>query len=442
MRMLLEDPPNRAAEYLEQLHQHIGPRFARTEPRERALIYLRGLLSPVQRRNGWQLAAQGGEKYPDGMQRLLSSARWNADLVRDDLCEFVLGHAADRDSALIINRWQFHKKGSRSVGVHRRKPREGRRTENVQTGIFLTYASRRGQMLVDRELYLPGNWIADLSRRRSAHVPDSLRYRSPSELSATMIARTFAAGAPAKWVTTSSPEVTGPRLRSFLERSRVRFVVAVNPDERVPLVTQQGVLTLPVARAAEQVPPEFWAPLPHQLGSAVRPTPGRVWSRVRLVSVDPTRTARWLLLHRNHSTASEVHAYLCSAAPTTSLPELAATAVLAESNDAAIEAACRTVGLDQYEVRQWNGWYRYTTLAMAAFDCIVLADGDAASADAPLGAAPRIPRQTRHDTVPSRGPTPWPRRPLTENDQEERCPTTSRSSLARYDVPGRRCATR
>ncbi len=440
--MPLEDHLNHAVDYLEQLHRQIGPRFARAEPRERALTYLRGLLSPVRRRNGWQLAAQGGEKYPDGMQRLLNSARWNADLVRDDLREFVLGHAADRDSALIINRWQFHKKGSRSVGVHRRKLEESRRSENVQIGIFLTYASRRGQMLIDRELYLPHNWIADLARRRSAHVPDTRRYRSPAELSAAMIARTFAAGAPAKWVTTSSPEVTGPRLRSFLERNRVRFVVALSPDEQVPLVTQRGVLTLPVARAAEQIPADVWAPLPRQLGSPVRPTPGRMWSGLRLVSADPARTARWLLLHRNQSTAGEVHAYLCSAPPATALPELAAVAVLAESNDMAIEAACHTVGLDQYEVRQWNGWYRYTTLAMAAFDCIVLADGDAVPADAPRGVAPRIPRQATCGGVSSRGPTPLPRRPLTDDDLEERCQTTSRNSLERYDVPGRRCATR
>ena len=68
---------------LERLHARIAHHFARPEPRRRALAYLKGIVSSVERKNGWQLAENAGESRPDGMQRLLNSAVWDADLVRD-----------------------------------------------------------------------------------------------------------------------------------------------------------------------------------------------------------------------------------------------------------------------------------------------------------------------------------------------------------------------
>src|SRR5829696_1601865 len=70
---------------LDALYARIAGRFARAEPRRRVLAYLRGLLGNVGRKNGWQLAEHAGEATPDGMQRLLATADWDPDLVRDDL---------------------------------------------------------------------------------------------------------------------------------------------------------------------------------------------------------------------------------------------------------------------------------------------------------------------------------------------------------------------
>ena len=75
----------RWAEGIEKVHGCIAGRFRRPEPRRRALVYLKGLLSPVERKNGWQLAERAGDVTPNGLQRLLYKYRWDADLVRDDL---------------------------------------------------------------------------------------------------------------------------------------------------------------------------------------------------------------------------------------------------------------------------------------------------------------------------------------------------------------------
>src|SRR5215204_6418550 len=156
---------------LEALHARIAPRFVRPEPRRRVLGYLRGLLSPVGRKNGWQLAEAAGEATPDGMQRLLATADWDADAVRDDLRAYVVEHLGDEEAVLVVDETGFLKKGTKSAGVQRQYSGTAGRLENCQIGVFLAYAGRAGRAFLDRELYLPKEWAEDAVRRREAGVP-------------------------------------------------------------------------------------------------------------------------------------------------------------------------------------------------------------------------------------------------------------------------------
>src|SRR5262245_28662507 len=140
---------------LEAVHARIAPRFARAEPRRRALAYLRGLLGPAERKNGWQLAEQAGEATPDGVQRLLASAAWDAEAVRDDLRAHVVEHLGDPGAVLVVDETGFLKKGGKSVGVQRQYSGTAGRIEHCQVGVFLAYAAPAGRTFLDRELYLP-----------------------------------------------------------------------------------------------------------------------------------------------------------------------------------------------------------------------------------------------------------------------------------------------
>src|SRR4051795_7271088 len=160
------------------LHARIAPRFGRAEPRRRALAYLRGLTSPVERKNGWQLAEQAGERTPDGMQRLLATADWDADQVRDDLRAYVVEHLGETTGVLVIDETGFLKKGTKSVGVQRQYSGTAGRIENCQIGVFLAYASARGRTFLDRELYVPKEWAADRERRQEAAVPAIVEFRT------------------------------------------------------------------------------------------------------------------------------------------------------------------------------------------------------------------------------------------------------------------------
>src|SRR3954447_4904745 len=146
---------------LDELAGRLAPRFGRVEPRRRALAYLCGLLAPVGRKNGWQLAEAAGDRTPDGMQDFLARMRWDADAVRDDLRAYVVEHLGDPDAVLVLDETGFEKKGEKSVGVQRQYSGTAGRVENCQVGVFLGYASRHGHALIDRALYLPEGWAGD-----------------------------------------------------------------------------------------------------------------------------------------------------------------------------------------------------------------------------------------------------------------------------------------
>jgi SRSO17 transposase len=194
----------RWARGLDAVIERLGARVGRVEPRRRALAYLPGLLSPIERKNGWQLAEVAGERTPDGVQDFLSRVHWEADLVRDDLRAYVVEPLGDEQAVLVLDETGFLKKGDKSCGVQRQYCGTAGRIEKCQIGVFLGYASRHGQALIDRALYLPQSWAGDPPRRAGAGVPQRVGFATKPQLGCALLARAFAAGVPCAWVTADS----------------------------------------------------------------------------------------------------------------------------------------------------------------------------------------------------------------------------------------------
>lgn len=161
---------------LERVAERIGPRFGRPELRARAPAYLKGLIASIERKNGWQLAEFAGDATPTNLQHFIGRAKWDAGAVRDDLVRYVAEHLGEPDGVLIVDETGFLKKGIKSAGVGRMYSGTAGRIENCQIGVFCAYRSAKGQTLVDRELYLPRDWIADRSRCRAVSLPDEVEF--------------------------------------------------------------------------------------------------------------------------------------------------------------------------------------------------------------------------------------------------------------------------
>jgi SRSO17 transposase len=186
LRLMNPDEIDPCAAEFEAFQARFAHLFVRSEPREAARQYLRGLLAPVPRKNCWQMAEAMGQKDPQALQRLLFGAQWEADAVRDELQAFVIERFGEPGGIGIVDETGFLKKGTKSVGVKRQYSGTAGKIENCQVGVFLTYCTGRGSTFLDRRLYLPEDWCQDLVRRRAARVPEQVIFQTKSQLAIQM----------------------------------------------------------------------------------------------------------------------------------------------------------------------------------------------------------------------------------------------------------------
>jgi SRSO17 transposase len=344
------------AKGLDELAERLAPRFGRVEPRRRALAYPRGLLAPVGRKNGWQLAEAAGDRTPDGMQDFLSRMRWDADAVRDDLRAYVVEHLGDPDAVLVLDETGFVKKGTRSAGVQRQYSGTAGRVENCQVGVFLGYASRHGRALIDRALYLPEGWAGDAGRRAGAGVPAEVAFATKPKLGLRMLERALDAGVPCSWVTGDSVYGADRALRRRIEaRGGLGYVLAVTSGQRLG--------GRRVDAWAAGVPPEDWLRL--SAGEGSKGPRLYDWAYLPCRGAPPGWTSG-LLVRRKLDEPDERAFYLTLAPEGIALADLVRVAGARWTIESCFEAAKGEVGLDEYEVRSWTGWHRHVTLAMLA----------------------------------------------------------------------------
>jgi SRSO17 transposase len=347
--------------WLTAVERHILPRFPRREARRRAWAYIRGLLSPVERKNGWQLAEVNGDATPYGVQHLLGRAQWDADALRDDLRPYVVEHLEAPQAVLVVDETGFLKKGQHSAGVARQYSGTAGRVENCQIGVFVTYTTPQGHLLLDRELYLPQEWTNDATRCKGAGIPPERLFATKPQLAQQMLKRAFDQGVPAAWVTGDCVYGDNRSLRLWLEEHRHAHVLAVSGKEYVWRAgRQQQVKPILAALAAE----DWWR---LSAGDGAKGPRWYDWTWLPLAAPLQPRWRRWLLVRRSLSAPTELTAYVVFAPHGTGLETVVQVAGSRWTVEQCFEEAKGEVGLDQYEVRGWTGWYRHITLAMWAY---------------------------------------------------------------------------
>src|SRR5260370_3851795 len=358
---------SQGAALLGELSGRIGSHVGRAEVRKRVGRYLKGLLAPVERKNGWQMAEELGEANAHGVQRLLEEADWDEEAVRDELRAYVIEHLGEADGILEVDETGFIKKGRKSAGVARQYSGTAGRRENCQIGVFLLYASTQGQAFIDRALYLPEEWTGDRVRCREAGIPDEVGFATKGELAQQMLQRAFAAGVPADWVVGDT--VYGyDELRMFLEEQQKNYVVAVPETHTVWVQGRQQ----PVGLLAALLPPEAWVVLSAGEESLGPRLYEWAWLQLPEQTEGTSERARWVLLRRSLTSTSKRACYRAAGPAQTTLAELVRVTGRSFQIEEGYEQAKGEVGLDQYEVRAWQAWYRYLTLSLVAYAALVV----------------------------------------------------------------------
>ena len=369
----------RWAEGLHQLVDRMGRHFARVEARERVLAYLKGLLSPVERKNAWQLAEAVGDASPYGIQHLLGRADWDADAVRDDLRAYVTDHLGEPKAVLVVDETGFLKKGLKSAGVAKQYSGTAGKVETCQIGVFLAYASSQGRTFLDRELYLPREWANDTERRTEAGVPQAVSFATKPQLARRMLERALDAGVPASWVTGDTVYGGDRRLRMWLESREQPFVLAVTSNEPLWADDTMGPHQIRAKRLATRIGEKDWQRL--SAGDGAKGPRLYDWGRVELFRLPDPGWNHWLLVRRSIDDPQDLAYYVVFGPADTSLAELVRVAGTRWAIEECIETAKGEVGLDEYEVRKWEGWYRHITLALLAHAYLTVTRAEAGGAE-------------------------------------------------------------
>nr|WP_294696439.1 IS701 family transposase [uncultured Friedmanniella sp.] len=345
----------------------LGPRFGRREPRARAVGYVRSLMAPLERKNGWTISEATGARSPDSVQWLLTGADWDPDLLRDDLRSWVAEELGDPDGVLVVDDTGFLKKGIKSAGVQRQYSGTAGRIENCQIGVFLAYAAPAGRTLLDRELYLPKSWTEDRDRCTEAGVSAAVGFATKPELAETMLHRALNAGVPAAWVTGDEAYGQVSALRRSLVERGMSYVLAVPANQRVhPADSGSGPREGRIDDAVAALDARCWTTITVGAGAKGPRTYQWARARVRPLPAERGEPEHWLLARRSLTDPTDLAYYLAAAPAKTPLRELARIAGVRWAIEETFQTAKNEVGLDHYQVRRYGGWYRHITLAMLA----------------------------------------------------------------------------
>ena len=350
------------ARELEDVAVRIGAFVPRPESRDRLGRFMRVTVAGDTRRNGWQLAEAAAEATPHGMQRLVASAAWDVDGVRDDLRAYVVHALGAKDSVLIVDETGFLKKGTKSAGVQRQYSGTAGRIENCQIGVFLAYATARGHAFVDRELYVPESWIADRRRCREAGIPDALAFRTKPQLAQGMLARAFAADLRPAWILGDAVYGNDRALRLWLEAQQQAFLLAIRSDERLWIWWHGAPRQMNVGAVADALPTAAWARRSAGAGSKGARTYD--WALVPLARVGAD--GQHALLVRQHLRTGDRAYYVAFTPRRVTLSTLVQVAGRRWAIEQGFETSKQEIGLDQYEVRTYAAWYRFMTLTLYA----------------------------------------------------------------------------
>lgn len=316
------------------------------------------LMLPVERKNTWQLAEAVGDETPHNFQQFLKASVWDEQAVCNEVGRYVYEHLGAPDGVLALDETGFIKQGRQSAGVARQYVGCTGRIENAQVGVFAAYVGSKGAALVDRELYLPKEWTDDRERCKKAHVPDDRAFATKIELARLMVARALELGAPVGWVAADSVYGVDVRFRSWLEDQGLQYVLGILPQTLV----WNGDGHQRADELARALPASAWKR--HSAGVGVQGPRWFDWAVYRLQTARDAAWGRWVLFRKDAS--GDLCHYLVAAPAGTPLSAMARAAGARWAIETCFEQAKQEVGLGDYEVRSWHGWYRHVTLAMAA----------------------------------------------------------------------------
>jgi len=375
--VLRSEVGNRFAAYVEELTKVIGHADRVGPLRD----YCRGLLATEGRRSVEPMAALTAPEITRAQhQRLLhfvGNAAWSDEQMLAKVRELVLPSIVRHGpiEAWIIDDTSFPKKGSHSVGVHHQYCGQLGKQANCQVVVTLSIANHRASLPITYQLYLPQAWIDDAPRRRKAHVPSTIKFKTKPQIALEQIRAAHAAGIPRGVVLLDASYGSNKALRDGITALGLTYAAAIVPSVKVRRVRphEEPEARVSVKDLALSLPEHAWRTITWREGTN-EPLRSR-FARVR-VHVAPIRGAakcaeETLLIEWPPGEAKPTKYWLTTVDQKMSFRELVDIVKMRWRIERDYHDLKQEVGLGHYEGRGWRGFHHHGTLCIAAYGFLI-----------------------------------------------------------------------
>jgi SRSO17 transposase len=357
------------------------PIFHRTEQRDHAGAYLRGLLSGLQRKSIEPIAGEAGIPRKN-LQMFVGQGAWDDEEVTSELRRDVVKELAEPDGVIVLDGSGFPKKGTHSCGVARQWCGRLGKKESCQIGVFLAYVGSKGHAPLDRRLYLPKDWADDPDRREAAHVPEDVVYRKVWEIADDLLKKD-GPGMPHGWVVGDDEFGRASDFRARLRVRRERYVLDVPCNTTIrdlegspPPPGRHGrsrkVAFQRVDSWVARLPADGWTKLEIRDGSKGPIVVEAATTRVQAKLGRKNGPEERLLVIRTLEAKPKLTYAMTNAASSVPLADLVKARLQRHRVERVFEEAKGEVGLAHYEVRSWVGWHHHVTLSLLALWFLIL----------------------------------------------------------------------
>lgn len=371
------DGDERFSSYLDNLTGELGRASRARSMRD----YCTGLLASGKRKSVEPIAAVTAPDRTDAQfQSLLhfvNQGPWSDDAVLAKVREVVLPEIERRGpiEAWIIDDTSFPKQGKHSVGVHHQYCGQLGKHANCQAAVTLSIANHHASLPVAYRLYLPEAWAEDAARRKKAHVPEEIEFKTKPEIALDQIRAACAAGVPRGVVLMDGAYGSNSELRSGLSALALSYVAGIVPTIKVQAVRAGGTPgeRMSAKDLALDLPKGAWRTLTWREGSAERLSSR--FARVR-VRTSPIRRAKdraeeTLLVEWPEGEAEPRRYWLSTLPESTSFRRLVDIAKMRWLIERDYQELKQEIGLGHYEGRGWLGFHHHATLCIAAYGFLV-----------------------------------------------------------------------
>ena len=400
-----------AARRMVQWHGRFSGLFGRKESREHSLLYVKGLLSNLERKSVEPIALHFS-RGPDGgaatqnevvaLQGFVTASPWEAGDVFAEIqavfAEELVPSASQWSIGTVgvIDESGFVKAGTESVGVANQWCGRVGKTTNCQVGVFLVGVTPAGALALDAQLFLTEQWVADRTRRKKTGVPKGVKFQTKPQIAAEMIRRTLAAGKVRfDWIIADELYGDSGDFFDALEALPQRYLLEVKkntlvwtvdpatlpgktpgPKKRKKLGSYRYHEVRSAAEIAAELPPDAWRALKLREGAkgplvfefAVL----RVWAMRHNLPGPPI----WLVLRRSLDKTPEVKYYVSNAGVETPWQQLAMVTGTRIRVEEYFEDGKMHLGMADYEVRAWSSWHHHMALVALAHLYVTLTRRD------------------------------------------------------------------